>query len=119
VSSAGVAIAYAAMPTLILNAVPLSESGSAVGINGLMRSIGTSVASAVMVSLLTSSTQDFAGFAIPSRSAFQLCFIVGAVAAFAGIAITALVPAARRPASGDHPGDVLTPVPPAAGLPAR
>ena len=98
VSSAGVGIAYAAMPTLILSSVPMTESGSAVGINGLMRSVGTSVASAVMVSLLTSSTRDFAGFAIPTQGAFQLCFIVGAAAAFIGVAITALVPAARRAA---------------------
>jgi hypothetical protein len=61
-----------------------------------MRSVGTSVASAVMVSLLTSSTEDFGGFAIPSQSAFQICFIVGAAAAFVGVAITALVPAAGR-----------------------
>lgn len=99
VTNAGVGIAYAAMPTLILNSVPMSESGSAVGINGLMRSVGTSVASAVMVALLTSSTKDFGGFAIPTESAFQLCFVVGAVAAFIGVAITAFVPAAVKKAA--------------------
>jgi MFS family permease len=99
VTSSGVGIAYAAMPTLILSAVPMSESGSAVGINGLMRSVGTSVAAAVMVALLTSSTTELAGHAVPTRSAFQICFIVGAVAAFVGVAVTAFVPVARRAAA--------------------
>jgi MFS family permease len=93
VVNAGVGVAYAAMPTLILNHVPSSESGSAVGINGLMRSVGTSIASAVMVVLLTSSTTDFGGTAVPSHLAFQLCFVVGAVAALVGVLITVLVPA--------------------------
>jgi MFS family permease len=96
VSSAGVGIAYAAMPTLILGAVPLSESGSAVGINGLMRSLGTSVASAVMVALLTSSTRPFGRFAIPTQGAFRLCFVVAAAAAFVGVAIAGLIPVTRR-----------------------
>ncbi|MFI7585459.1 MFS transporter [Spongisporangium articulatum] len=98
VSSSGIGIAYAAMPTLILGSVPLAEAGSAVGINGLMRSVGTSIASAAMVSLLTSSTFDLGGHAIPTQSAFRLCFVVGAVAAFVGVAITALVPT-RQPST--------------------
>ncbi len=34
ITSAGIGIGYAAMPTLILESVPLSEAGSGVGING-------------------------------------------------------------------------------------
>ena len=60
IASAGVGIGYAAMPTLIMDSVPMREAGSAVGINGLMRSIGTTVASAVMAMLLTGSTEDLA-----------------------------------------------------------
>ena len=71
IASAGVGIGYAAMPTLILNAVPRREAASAVGINALMRSVGTTVAAAVMAMLLTSSTTDFGGFAVPTESAFR------------------------------------------------
>jgi MFS family permease len=99
VSSAGVGIGYAAMPTLILGAVPLREAGSAVGINGLMRSIGTTTASAVMAAVLTASTQELGAFTVPSRAAFEVCFVVGAVAAFVGVAITAAIPRAERPAT--------------------
>jgi len=99
VTSAGVGIGYAAMPTLIMDAVPIREAGSAVGINGLMRSIGTTTASAVMVAVLTGSTTTLGGVALPSETAFRTCFLVGAVAAFLGIAITALIPRA-----GDNAG---------------
>jgi cyanate permease len=46
VASAGVGIGYAAMPTLILDSVPGREAGAAVGLNGLIRSLGTTLASA-------------------------------------------------------------------------
>lgn len=96
VTSAGVGIGYAAMPTLILAAVPMHEAGSAVGINGLMRSIGTSVSAAVMAALLTSSTTHLGPVELPTQGAFQLCFLVGSIAAFVGVAITAAIPVARR-----------------------
>ncbi|RYB89938.1 MFS transporter [Nocardioides oleivorans] len=96
VASAGVGIGYAAMPTLILDSVPAHEAGSAVGVNGLMRSAGTTLAAAVMATLLTSSTVDLGGFAVPSESAFRWCFVVGAVAAFVGVALASMVPVVKR-----------------------
>jgi len=82
VGSAGVGIGYSAMPTLIMQNVPASEAGAAVGLNGLMRSIGTTTSSAVMAVLLTSST--IVGTAIPTLGAYKLCFWVGAAAAVVG-----------------------------------
>lgn len=96
ITSAGVGIGYAAMPTLILESVPLTEAGSAVGINGLMRSVGTSISSAAMAAVLTASTIDLGGVDLPSETAFNVCFLVGAAAAFVGAALAALVPARRR-----------------------
>lgn len=98
ITSAGIGIGYAAMPTLILESVPPSEAGSGVGINGLMRSVGTSVASAVMAAILTASTITLGGYEIPDESAFRICFVVGAAAAFLGVALAALVPSRRDPA---------------------
>jgi len=45
---AGVGIASAAMPAPIMGAVPLSETAAANGLNSLMRSVGTSLSSAVV-----------------------------------------------------------------------
>lgn len=100
ISMAGVGIGYAAMPTLILENVPPAEAGSGVGINTVMRSIGTTVAGAVMATLLTSRTITLrpGAPAIPSADAFKLCFLVGAAAALLGGAI-ALTISGRRPKS--------------------
>ncbi|QHN29599.1 MFS transporter [Gordonia amarae] len=106
VCAAGVGIGYAAMPTLILGAVPLSEAGAAVGFNSLMRSVGTTTASAVMALVLTSSSIDVDGISFPSDSTFTWCFLIGAVAAFIGVAITLFVP-------GSKPAPQPVPVAPA------
>ena len=104
VASAGVGIGYAAMPTLILDAVPMREAGAAVGVNALMRSVGTTLAAAVMATVLTSSTHAFGGFAVPDRDRVQVCFALGALAAFVGVAIAAFIPRrsddTRRPSAG-------------------
>ncbi|HJQ04004.1 MAG TPA: MFS transporter [Nocardioides sp.] len=108
VTTAGVGIGYAAMPTLILQAVPLTEAGAAVGINGLMRSIGTSLSTAVMTVILTSSTVSLGAVAIPSEAAFKTCFVVGAVAAFVGAGLALLV---GRPGRGQEQSSLSGNVP--------
>lgn len=120
VASAGVGIGYAAMPTLILTNVPAAESAASVGLNSLMRSMGTTVAGAVMAIVLTSRTTTLApgAPAIPTEGAFQLCFVVGAAAAAVGALVVLLIPrgrpddaprtaeAASAPATQDEPAAV-------------
>lgn len=103
VMSAGVGIGYAAMPTLILDSVPAHEAGSAVGVNALMRSVGTTLSAAVMATLLSSSTRPLGPVSVPTEGAFQLCFAIGAIAAFVGVAIGATIPGRRRAAAGSAP----------------
>ncbi|GAB2634097.1 MFS transporter [Nocardioides ginkgobilobae] len=97
VISVGVGIGYAAMPALVLDASPPHEAGSAVGVNALSRSLGTTLAAALMGTVLTSSTVDLGGIGVPTEGAFQACFVIGAAAAFLGVAIAALIPRAARP----------------------
>ena len=52
VVSIGTAIAYAAMPTLIMGSVPITETASANGLNSLLRAIGTSTSSAAVAAVL-------------------------------------------------------------------
>ncbi|MBT0993563.1 MFS transporter [Cellulomonas sp. DKR-3] len=107
VASAGVGIGYAAMPSLILENVPASEAASSVGVNALMRSMGTTVAGAVMAVVLTSRTVPLApGIEIPAEGAFRMCFVIGAGAAFAGALVALLVPR-RAAARDDRPADEL------------
>lgn len=79
VASAGVGIGYAAMPTLILDNVPEDEAGSSVGVSGLMRSVGTTIAGAVMAAILTGRTISLGGHVIPDESAFAgalVCLLI-------------------------------------------
>lgn len=92
VASAGVGIGYAALPTLILTNVPAEESSSSVGVNTLMRSIGTTTAGAIMALVLTSQTMHLGGAALPTAGAFRWCFVIGAIAAAAGALVVLLVP---------------------------
>lgn len=101
-ASAGVGIGYAAMPTLILDAAPPREAAAAVGLNALMRSVGTTLAAAVMGTVLTSDTIALGPVELPSEHAFQMCFVVAAFAAFVGVAIAATIP--RRMSDPDGAG---------------
>ncbi|MFD7076083.1 MFS transporter [Nocardioides sp. NPDC059952] len=109
VASAGVGIGYAAMPTLILSNVPSAEAAASVGLNSLMRSMGTTVAGAVMAIVLTSQTTVLAPGApeIPTAGAFQLCFVIGALAAGVGALIVLLIPRPRREAADDPADDAV------------
>ncbi|MGO1165253.1 MAG: MFS transporter [Janibacter sp.] len=110
VASSGVGIGYAAMPTLILDNVPEHESGSSVGLNGLMRSVGTTIAGAVMAAILTSRTITLGGHVIPDESAVRICFVVGAGAALAGALVCLLIPRQRTAVDEAAPEEVAAPV---------
>lgn len=91
IACAGVGIGYAAMPTLILENSPAAEAGSGVGVNALMRSMGTTTAGAVMAIVLTSQTVSMGGAQIPAEATFRTCFIIGAAAALAGALVVLLI----------------------------
>ncbi|MEZ5153087.1 MFS transporter [Rhodococcus zopfii] len=78
--SIGNAVAFATMPTLIMNSVPLTETAAANGVNALLRTIGSSGMSAVVAALLTGITVDVAGHTLPGHGAFVAMFAVAATA---------------------------------------
>ncbi|MFD0924801.1 MFS transporter [Williamsia deligens] len=107
VTSSGVGIAYSAMPSLIMSAVPLSETASANGLNSLMRSIGTAIASALLATILASSTVDIGPATVPDRSAFQMVFVIGAVATLVAALLILLIPGdAKANLPGRQPVDL-------------
>jgi MFS family permease len=91
VASAGTALAFAAMPTLIMRSVPITETASANGLNTLLRAIGTSTASAVLAAVFSALTMDVDGVPIPTFGAYQLVFWLGALTALLGAAIAAFI----------------------------
>lgn len=115
VIGAGIGLAYGAMPTLIMGGVPTSETAAANSLNTLMRSIGTSVSSAVAGAVLAQMTVPFGSANLPSQEGFRVVMAIGAGAAVLAMAVAAFlprrqpVPARRRavptePAASAVPG---------------
>ncbi|MET8777556.1 MFS transporter [Nocardia sp. NPDC004654] len=92
----GVGLAYAAMPALIMGAVPITETAAANGLNSLMRSIGTSTSSAVMSVVLAHMTMSLGAHLLPSREGFHTTFFIAMAAAVVAIALTACVPMGKK-----------------------
>jgi MFS family permease len=92
VIGAGIGLAYGAMPGLIMAAVPVSETAAANSLNTLMRSIGTSVSSAVAGLVLAQVTISFGGFQVPSQNGFRLILAIGCGASLLALAIAAFLP---------------------------
>jgi hypothetical protein len=88
----GSAVAYAAMPSLIMANVPITETASANGLNALLRALGTSTASAVIAALLSLVTVTVAGQQVPALAAFQDVFWLAAVASLICCGVAWLVP---------------------------
>lgn len=99
VCNCGVALAYGAMPALIMSAVPLSETAAANSFNTLMRSIGTSFSAAVIGAVLSQLSVRLGGHAIPSESGFRTGLFIGC-----GVAAVAAVIAACIPVGGTDSG---------------
>lgn len=95
IASLGTALAFAAMPTLIMRAVPITETASANGLNTLLRSIGTSSASALVAAVFAASMiRTSSGELAPTFAAYQVVFWAGTAAALGGALIAAFI---RRP----------------------
>lgn len=79
VVSAGTSLTYAAMPILIMRAVPPTESASAVGLNALLRVVGTSASSAAMAAVASMGVIRVDGGQYPGFVAMVTLFCAAAV----------------------------------------
>lgn len=95
VIGAGIGLAYASLPALIIGAVPASETGAANGLNTLMRSIGTSVSSAVIGMVLAVTSDTVGGAEIPTLHGFRLSFMIATAAVAVGLLLAVFLPAGR------------------------
>ena len=92
ITSAGVGLAYGAMPALIMASVPPTEMGSANSVNSLMRSIGTTMSAAVVGVILTQMSHDFGGLFVPTESGLRAGLVFGGVMALVAAGVAALIP---------------------------
>ncbi|MEV2213235.1 MFS transporter [Streptomyces sp. NPDC050997] len=101
---AGIGFTYGALPALIMGAVDPSQTGAANSLNTLMRSLGTSFASAIAGVIMAQMTTDFGGYALPSENGFKVVMAIGAGAALLAFAVASLIPK-QRPAGETAPTD--------------
>jgi EmrB/QacA subfamily drug resistance transporter len=99
---AGLGLAFSAMSNLIVEAVPPEQTGVASGMNANIRTIGGSIGSAVMASIVTSGV--VAG-SLPPESGYTRGFFFLAVATGAAAIASLFIPKShpgRGGATGEH-----------------
>ncbi|AZH80016.1 MULTISPECIES: MFS transporter [Microbacterium] len=97
----GIGFTFAAMPMIIMRSVPANETGASNGLNALFRSVGTSTASAVMGGVLAAMSIDVDGVAVPTRTAFEVCFWLAIAAGIVAVVLSLFIPKQRS--AEQHP----------------
>ncbi|KRA25488.1 MFS transporter permease [Microbacterium sp. Root61] len=88
----GIGFGYAGMPMLIMRSVPQSETGASNGLNALFRSLGTSIAAAVIGAVLATYSVSFGDTQVPTNTAFTLSFFLGLGAAVVAFVVALFIP---------------------------
>jgi MFS family permease len=86
----GVGCTFAAMPGLIVRAVPASETGSAMSFNQVLRYVGYSLGSALSATVLAAHTP--AGQALPTNSGYTAAALVGIGVLAVAAVLSAVLP---------------------------
>lgn len=89
-----VTVAYAALPTLVVQAVDEGETGVANAVNSIARSVGQALGSTVAVTLIAASFDPSTGF--PRDGAFTGVALIGALATLAVMVVAVLALLADR-----------------------
>ena len=99
-----VTVAFAALPALVVQAVEPSETGVANGVNSITRSVGSALASALIITVVAGSA-DATG--LPSSGSFTIVALLGAGSALvtALVAVWGLV-SDRRGGRGRRPDEL-------------
>jgi MFS family permease len=95
ITGAGVGVAYAAMPALIMSAVPVTETAAANGLNALMRSVGTALSSAVVAAVLAHETMHVGGGVLPTEHGFTSALVVSLSGCVVALVLALLIPVKR------------------------
>jgi EmrB/QacA subfamily drug resistance transporter len=90
----GVGFAFAAMATLITEAVRPTQTGIATGMNTVMRTVGGVIGGEVGAAIL--SAHLIHGTNVPAVRGYEVAFAVAALAAFVGVVVAVLVTPTRE-----------------------
>lgn len=87
---AGIGFAFAAMPNLILGAVPAEQTGQATGFNAVVRSVGSSLGTQVTAVVVVSSAAT--GSLVPAGSGYTTAFALSAGVTGVAAVLALLIP---------------------------
>lgn len=94
----GAGFALGTLPAFIMGAVPMSKTAAAISLNTLMRSIGTSVCSAVAGVILAHMTIESGGMTLPSQNGLRAVLALGVGAAGIALVFASFIPRGRAAA---------------------
>ncbi|MEU6471325.1 MFS transporter [Streptomyces massasporeus] len=103
VVAVGTTLAYSALPTLILRAVPPEQTASANGVNVLMRTIGQAGSSAAVAAVLVHHTSPVGGAPVPTLHGYLLAFAMAGAVALVAAAAALCIPGDSTPDAHDGP----------------
>ncbi|WP_127552678.1 MFS transporter [Actinoplanes sp. OR16] len=89
----GLGLIYSSMINLIVRSVPAHQTGAASGMNTNIRTIGASLGTALVSTVVTGHTGPGG---LPAESGYTQAFLLLAVASAAAFAVALLVPSGRR-----------------------
>lgn len=89
----GLGLAYAALTSVIVQSVPVSQTGTAIGMNANIRTIGGAIGAAVMTAMVTAQHQPSG---VPVEAGFTSGFLLFAGVAAVAMLVSLLIPGARR-----------------------
>jgi len=90
-----ISLGYGALPALVVSEVAAGETGVATGMNAIARTIGSSIAAALVAVVLGRTAS---GTAVPMESSFVAVFVGGAATAALALMLIALSRVRARPA---------------------
>jgi MFS family permease len=90
IAGIGIGFTFAAMPGFIIQAVPASETGSAMGLYQVLRSIGLSLGSALAAAVLISFTKS--GKTYPTYEGFRVTLIIATALCLSTAVLSFLLP---------------------------
>ena len=93
VTGLALGLSYAAMTSLIVQAVPASQTGVASGMNANIRTIGGALGSTIMAAIVTSSLEPSG---LPQESGYTNGYLVLAIFGLGAVAAGLILPVLRR-----------------------
>ncbi|MDQ1065229.1 MFS transporter [Streptomyces canus] len=95
----GLGLSFAAIPNLVVDAVPATKTGEATGLNALVRSVGSSLGTQVVAGILAGSIT--AARPLPTDHAYTIAFLADAAGSLVAALAASLVPRVKARDTAD------------------